>query len=542
MSTTVKTVLIAMLCFIVALVVVLPFTIYHIIDNRNKEIEQYRAEETGRLEQSLRDYVEIAYATIDTHYQNAVNKEYLEKYYGHRLANVLDIAETILKSKAETVEKGDLTLSEAQAQAAAEIKKFRYDNGAGYVWITDTTKPYPKMIMHPIAPSLEGEEMDEPIHNRPIGKDREERNLYQAVVEICQQHGKCVVDYLEDKRTKDGVILKDALKLAYVKIFPEWNWAIGTAIYVDDAIIDAMEKSQNDIRKLRYDNGMGYFWISNADKSNLRMIVHPKDAALEGQILEGEFKKRHESFVDSVVNSHKHDSDKHNGGGFHTKVVDGLTQKFYVKWHQPFGWIVGAGVLDNIEKAVADKTERVGQEIQTLILKLVTISIVIVLLMSVFVYLLNQYIPYAEIIKQQSAAKMGKNTAVNQPMPGVTQTQNKAMLPTDECIKMIQEITKTLIAEQSKLLATAIPKAAQMAKASPQYEEKASEMAQEYEVPDEVKQLANKTYQTIEEVKKRVGANQPPSEAVNTVEIAKFNTVMGNLNKMVGDQTKGLKT
>ena len=59
------------------------------------------------------------------------------------------------------------------------------------------------------------------------------------------------------------------------------------------------------------------------------------------------------------------------------------------------------------------------------------------------------------------------------------------------------------------------------------------------QITDEVKQLANHTYQTIEEVKKMVEANQLPSQATNqatnTVDIAQFNKVMGNLNKMVAN-------
>ncbi len=51
----------------------------------------------------------------------------------------------MLNLKAELVKKGKLTLAEAQAQAADEIKQIRYDGGTGYIFIVDTTSPYPKM-------------------------------------------------------------------------------------------------------------------------------------------------------------------------------------------------------------------------------------------------------------------------------------------------------------------------------------------------------------------------------------------------------------
>jgi len=532
-----------MFCFIVALVIILTFAIYHILENGDEEIKKYRKEEIERVRQSLKDYVDIAYATIDVNYQNARDKAFLEKYYGRRLTNIVDVAENILNSKAEAVKKGKLTLSEAQAQAAAEISKLRYDNGKGYVWINDTTLPYPKMIMHPTEPSLEAQILDAPKYNVASNK---KQNLYAAAVEISQAHGKGFVDYLP-KQTTDGPLPK--LMLAYVRLFQNWNWIIGTAVYVeDDATKDAIEKSEKDIRQMRYNNGEGYFWISSASKSDLKMIVHPTMPSLEGKILQGKLRTLYESFVEIC--------EKPNGSGFwdHQEpkpTVGGLTseapKKSYMRLYEPLGWIVGTGVyIDSIEKAVAEKQELVKEQINSLILKLVFASIFIVLLISVLSYILSQYFPPEKpprVSRLQRApvqpaptAAPGEYTPVDQKIPVAISTPSQAMLPTNECIKMIEKVSKTLIEQQTKLLA-----AVMMQKVPKTGEKEDEEEEQELELATEIKNLASKNSQTIEELKKLVEAkqqpqeaNQPPHDAVNTVEIGKFNKVMNNLNKMVG--------
>ena len=78
-----------------------------------------------------------------------------------------------------------------------EIKNIRYDQGTGYIWINDTTLPYPKMIMHPTAPSLDGEVLDNPKYNVAFGTNK---NLFSAFVEVCNEDGKGFVDYNSQSR------------------------------------------------------------------------------------------------------------------------------------------------------------------------------------------------------------------------------------------------------------------------------------------------------------------------------------------------------
>ncbi|KHD07600.1 hypothetical protein PN36_08750 [Candidatus Thiomargarita nelsonii] len=501
---------------IVAISLIVAFAIYSITAKGNEEIEKFRAEEIQRLKQYIKDSVDMAYATIENNYKNSMDKVYLEKYYGPRLKNIIDVAETILNSKVQAVKNGKMTLSEAQAEAAAEIKTIRYDNGDGYVWITDTALPYPKMIMHPTEPSLDGQVLDDAKYNCALGKDQ---NLFTAAVEICQAHGKGFVDYLWPKKTQEGVI-SDVPKLAYVRLFPEWDWLIGTANYVDDVIIEAIEKSQDDIRKMRYDNGIGSFWISTASKSELKMIVYPNLPSLEEQIIEGKLKKLFESFINVC--------EKQNGSGFLDYkwpkpttggMIEDAPKISYVRLYEPLGWIIGTDVsIDRIDKALAEKQERVEYEEIMIIIKLVSTSLLVIFIFGMLIYMRNRSSNVKEEPEpvEKETAPVEKPTSMDEPMrmteeiPVLRASPEQGTLRTDECVKMVQEISKTLIAEHAKLLAMALQKAPGA-------------------VSNEVKKLANKS---IEEVTNRIEGKQEgpigePSEET------KFKVVT-DLNKMVG--------
>jgi methyl-accepting chemotaxis protein len=510
MNTHTKTAVTIILSLIVAVSLILAFAIYSITAKGNEEIKKFRAEEIQRIKQYIKDSVDMAYTTIESNHKNSMDKVYLEKYYGPRLKNIIDVAETVLNSKVQAVKNGKLTLSEAQAQAAAEIKTIRYNNGNGYVWITDTTLPYPKMIMHPIEPSLDGQVLDDPKYNCALGKDK---NLFTAAVEICQAHGKGFVDYLWPKKTQEGVI-PDVPKLAYVRLFPKWDWLIGTADYVDDAIIEAIEKSKDEIRQMRYDNGIGYFWISSASKTDLKLIVHPMNPSLEEQILEGKIKNMFNSFVELC--------EKQNGSGFldytsPKQMVGGMIQDAqkisYVRLYEPLGWIVGTDVsIEKLDKAVAEKQKVVEHQEIILILKLVSLSILVILLFWIVIYKRSRYFSkvkpqaVAEPVEKEEAPVEKPAKVMSEEIPVLTPTPEHKMLSTDDCVKMVQEISKTLIAEHTKLLAMALQK-------TPQSE------------PLEVSK-------TLEEMKKRVEGNQQQSG--ETAENTKFK-VVNDLHKMVGN-------
>ncbi|MFK5971048.1 MAG: cache domain-containing protein [Candidatus Marithrix sp.] len=459
MNITNKITLLVMFCFIIALFIMLPFVLYHINKSGQQEIEQYKQEELNRVKKSLQEYVDIAYVTLDTNYKNAMDKQYLARHYGQQLINIVDIAESILKTKAEAVKIDGLELSEALEQAATEVSKLSYDKGNGYVWINDTTEPYPKMIMHPLDSSLNGKLLNDPKYNSAMGK---EQNIYQAAVEVCNHHGKGFVDYLWPKITPNGVI-NDMPMLAYVRLFEDWNWVIGTAIYVDNAIEDAIEKSKEDIRKMRYSNGIGNFWIAT---TKLKMLVNSDDFTLEEQNLSGQSKQYYAAILKACQ--------QQNGNCFHTNnsaklpnTDEKVAKLSYVKLYEPLGWMLGTGFyLDDINKAVANKEIMIREQIKNMTITLVMVVIIAVILISVLGYIMMKYFPkLKQSILQHPIEPISQEMTlireeIYHPVGGevITPSPDNSgrMIHTDECIKMVQEVSKTLITEHSKWLAVNI--------------------------------------------------------------------------------------
>ncbi len=357
--------------------------VYSIKRKGRADIEEYRKEEIQKVEEKLKNLVAAAYTILDANYTQALDIRFLERHYGPRLVDIVDVAESILREKAGLVKAGRLSLAEAQWQACEALKKIRYDKGIGYVWINDTGRPYPRMIMHPTVPGLDGKVMKDSQFNCALGQGK---NLFQAFVEVCDAKGKGFVDYRWAKPTEKGLI-PDQPKLSYVRLFKEWGWIIGSGVYVDDAMTDALEKSKADIREMRYNHGTGYFWINDSSLPYPKMVMHPTMPDLDGKIMDdpqfncalGKGQNLFQAFVGAS---------SAKGEGFvdykwPKPVQGGLSEPVpklsYVRLHKPLGWIIGTGVyIDNIDEETNRKIASMNQQINRLTGIIILISMGII--------------------------------------------------------------------------------------------------------------------------------------------------------------------
>jgi signal transduction histidine kinase len=151
---------------------------------------------------------------------------------------LIDMAEIAVTSIAQIHKDSDgMGREEAQKRAMDVIKSMRYDEGVGYFWINDTSRPVPKMIMHPVETSLNERVMDMPEFYTAMG---EGKNLFVAALEVTAENGEGFIDYLWSKPTPQGII-NDVPKLSYVKLFEPWRWIIGTGVYIDDIDADVVD-------------------------------------------------------------------------------------------------------------------------------------------------------------------------------------------------------------------------------------------------------------------------------------------------------------
>ncbi len=123
----------------------------------------------------------------------------------------------------EFAQKNHLTEEEAKRQAVDLLRNLRYGpEGKDYFWINDT---YPRMIMHPYRPDLEGQYVGET-------KDVSGMKMFQAFLqEVKNKDGGGYVSYHWQWQDDPNRIFS---KLSFVQEYRPWQWIIGTGVYVED--------------------------------------------------------------------------------------------------------------------------------------------------------------------------------------------------------------------------------------------------------------------------------------------------------------------
>ena len=123
---------------------------------------------------------------------------------------------------ANLAELGTISDQQAKSQAVEHLRSLRYGpDNKDYFWINDT---FPRMIMHPYRPDLEGKDVTE--ETDPAGK-----KLFQAFLATVKETGAGFVDYHWQWQDDPSRVFS---KISYVQEYQPWHWIIGTGVYVED--------------------------------------------------------------------------------------------------------------------------------------------------------------------------------------------------------------------------------------------------------------------------------------------------------------------
>jgi len=142
-----------------------------------------------------------------------------------KMAMVQSMAQTawsVLQSLHERVERGELTLEEAQERGKSVIHSMRHDEaGRNYFWIID----YDGVIkVHPYRPDHVGE-------NQSHLRDKNGLFFVAEMIRLARAEGEGLVTYYwqvaDDPEHVD-------LKYSYAKDFRPWGWVLGTGVYMAD--------------------------------------------------------------------------------------------------------------------------------------------------------------------------------------------------------------------------------------------------------------------------------------------------------------------
>ncbi|KRR18413.1 methyl-accepting chemotaxis protein [Bradyrhizobium retamae] len=148
------------------------------------------------------------------------------------LRHLGELALGIVKEEHAAAQKGGVSDADAQKRAMARIAALRYGNN-DYYWINDM---HPKMVMHPIRPEMNGNDLS--AYKDPNGK-----LLFVDFVNTVKKDGSGFVPYEWPKPGFD----KPQPKLSYVVGFAPWNWVIGTGVYIDDLTAQTWASTQRSL-------------------------------------------------------------------------------------------------------------------------------------------------------------------------------------------------------------------------------------------------------------------------------------------------------
>jgi methyl-accepting chemotaxis protein len=119
----------------------------------------------------------------------------------------------------QQAEAGRMTAAQAREAAMQALKSMRYGEN-NYFWINDL---YPRMIMHPTNPALDGKDLSQ-------NRDPNGVPIFVEMAKICKEKGEGRLEYAWAKPGSTQPVPK----VSYVKLYQPWQWVIGTGVYVDD--------------------------------------------------------------------------------------------------------------------------------------------------------------------------------------------------------------------------------------------------------------------------------------------------------------------
>ena len=153
-------------------------------------------------------FIVLTAVVLNRHYEALKQKSYDENQH------LVEVVHTMLGSFAQ---RSDIDEAEAKQLALASVKALRYD-GSNYFWIQDQT---PFMVMHPIKPSLDGQDLR-------TFKDGNGKAFFIEMAQKIKAKGDGFVDYVWPLPGEEA----PTEKISYVKEFKPWGWTVGSGIYL----------------------------------------------------------------------------------------------------------------------------------------------------------------------------------------------------------------------------------------------------------------------------------------------------------------------
>ncbi|MBU0473397.1 MAG: cache domain-containing protein [Bacteroidetes bacterium] len=193
-------------------------------------------------------------------------------------------------------------------------------------------------------------------------------SLLILVLFISSVYFKIIPEFSKLVYTERELGIKENVEIAYAFIEAQYQKVQNGEISETEAKKVALEA----IRKLRYDNGVGYFWIYDYEA---KMIMHPIKPEMEGENQLNIPDVKGKMFHVEMINVAKKNGEGYVDYHYAKAGKEGVVGKIsFVKGFQSWGWIVCTGVyVDDIDEVLS----KIHATILLILLALLVATIII---------------------------------------------------------------------------------------------------------------------------------------------------------------------
>ena len=325
-------------------------------------------------EEELKNYVSLAYKTVETYYERT-SKDKIKSEVKNYIQEQSDFLFSIINSEYEK-NKDLMNESELKMKIKSIVESTRYGK-SGYFWINDFDY---KMVMHPIKKELSGQ----------FFKNTPKVPFVELGVNELKKTGENTgfIEYSFLNPSTQKTVYKSSI----VKVFKPYNWILGTGAYIDDISEKMKKEALEAIAKMKYGK-TGYFWIND---SNHTVLSHGVKASLVGKNMYDLKDKKGNFLYREIVKTAN--AKKEGGLVKYYWTIPGQKGEFekfsYVQNFEPWDFIIGTGAyIRNIEKHINDINKKTEESISSSIKKSIIIVLLIILISGfTSIYIMNKVI------------------------------------------------------------------------------------------------------------------------------------------------------
>jgi len=367
----------------------------------NTELSAYKDEQYERKHEYLKDQLNTAMILLNRIQRQWNDETQLINDYKGRLKLLLDMPYNLLIDQYKKISQKnnsgtpDLFMEMSEQQGVLDLLKTLQFGENGYVWIMNTQY---KMLINPTFRKLEGQNLaNYKRHGRLVTAKGSKIPLFQHMVQKAKEN------------YPDGVILqyrwsdpndweKIRKKIAYIRYFKPWGWIMGTGLYANFDVKAAKDRAIELIRLLSYGKD-GYFWVMDTD---LNLIMHGEKRKLEGLsvkqylpngkpvVIEDTNKPFFENIVSMVKNKPKGLMIRYRWP--HSKLAENSVKESYVRYFEPWSWIVGTGYHTLVvEKAILQKEIFFHNKMGRAVFLAISLSLVFIVVFGLSIFFIFSF-------------------------------------------------------------------------------------------------------------------------------------------------------